>query len=85
MQNKRKGGDTVKHEKLEWPSIGMTASEAAQVLRVSERELRDMLARGELDSCARIVGREWRISHDGLKLWLMQGGGRKRNNAEAED
>ena len=76
----------MKREEVEWANIGMTVSECAKVLRVSERTVADLLAAGKLDSCARLVGKEWRISHDGLNLWLARGGGRKRNKAkQAED
>ena len=76
----------MKREEVEWANIGMTVAECAKVLRVSERTVADLLAAGKLDSCARLVGKEWRISHDGLNLWLARGGGRKRNKAkQAED
>lgn len=74
----------MKREEVEWNPVGMTVSECAKALRVSERTVADMLAAGKMDSCAKLVGKEWRISYEGLKLWLAQGGGRNRNKAEAE-
>ena len=75
----------AKYEQKEWPTIGMTVDEVAKVLRVGKREIQDMLARGEFDDCARIVGRTWRISHEGLAEWLKRGGGRKGKATETED
>ena len=75
----------MKREEVEWAKIGMTVGECAKVLRVSERTVADLLAQGKLDSCAKLIGKEWRVSHEGLKLWLAQGGGRNRNKTEHKE
>ena len=52
----------------EWPTIGMTVTEAAQALRVSPRTVQDMLAAGQLPG--RLIGNKWRISPRALDRFL---------------
>ena len=63
--------------------FAFTIEEAAQALKVSVRTVRDLLASGEMDDCARLVGRTWRISPTRLRDWLRGGKG-KRTEAEEE-
>ena len=71
-----------KTEAREWPvePIALTIDEAAHALKVSRRTVQDLLARGELDSCARLVGKKWRISPTRLKDWLQGGKGKYGDN-----
>ena len=64
--------------------FAFTIEEAAQALKVSVRTVRDLLASGEMDDCARLVGRTWRISPTRLRDWLRGGKG-KRTEAETEE
>ena len=58
--------------------FAFTIEEAAQALKVSVRTVRDLLASGEMDDCARLVGRTWRISPTRLRDWLRGGKGKGR-------
>ncbi|MGI8713118.1 MAG: helix-turn-helix domain-containing protein [Solirubrobacteraceae bacterium] len=51
----------------ELPDV-MTLPEAAAMLRLEETLLRDAAERGELPG--RLIGGEWRFSHDALMKWL---------------
>lgn len=62
-----------------------TIEQAAQALQVSERTVRDLLAAGEMDDCARLVGRSWRISPTRLRDHWLRGGKHKAAQAGAED
>ncbi len=53
--------------------IAFTIKEAAEALKVSERTVRDLLAAGKMDDCARLVGKKWRISPTRLRNWLHGG------------
>ena len=64
--------------------FAFTIEETAQALKVSERTVRDLLAAGEMDDCARLVGRSWRISPTRLKDWLRGGKG-KRSALQKEE
>ena len=64
--------------------LALTIEQAAQALQVSERTIRDLLACGAMDGCARLVGRCWRISPTRLRdQWLC--GGRKASQAGTEE
>lgn len=60
-------------QKPSWPILGMTVDEAAKVLRVNERTIRDMIS-ARPDFPARLMGgkggKSWRIDYDALKRWL---------------
>jgi len=62
--------------------FAFTIEEAAAALKVSTRTVRDLLAGGEMDSCARLVGRSWRISPTLLREWLRGG---KHKAAQADE
>ncbi len=62
-----------------------TIEQAAQALQVSERTIRDLLACGAMDDCARLVGRSWRISPTRLRDHWLRGGKHKAAQAGAED
>lgn len=64
--------------------FAFTIEEAAQALKVSVRTVRDLLASGEMDDCARLVGRTWRISPTHLREWLRGGKG-KQAEEETEE
>ena len=69
--------EKVKEPTAPWPTIGMTAEEAATALRVDVKTVREAIRNGGLP--ARLVGRGWRIDVDALKLWLASGDGKGRN------
>ena len=64
--------------------FSFTVEQTAEALQVSTRTVRDLLAAGEMDECARLVGRTWRISPTRLRNWLRGGKG-KKTEAEAEE
>ena len=53
------------------PDQVLTAAEAAELLQVDEKAVRDMARRGELPG--RKVGREWRFVRRALLEWLAGG------------
>lgn len=67
-------------EKIEWPKLGMTVEEAAEVLRVAPNTIRLLIK--ERDFPAKKVGKGWRIDHDAVKAWLASGNG---ENAEQQE
>ena len=62
--------------------FAFTIEEAAAALKVSERTVRDLLAAGEMDDCARMVGRSWRISPTRLRDHWLCGGKHKAAQAD---
>ena len=58
--------------------FSFTIEQTAAALQVSTRTVRDLLAAGEMDSCARLVGRSWRVSPTRLRDWLQGGKGRSK-------
>lgn len=65
-----------------WPIIGMTTAEAAKVLRVDEKTIRDAIRTGGLP--ARLVGRGFRIEEGALRSWLASGTGEGRRPPKAK-
>lgn len=58
-------------EKKEWPVIGMTLEETAEVLRVDKRTVLKQIREAGLP--ARKIGVGWRIEHDAVRVWLASG------------
>ena len=57
----------------------LTVRQAAELLQAEERTVRSWLRQGRIPG--RRIGREWRISEDGLHRWLNSGQSARRVSA----
>ena len=64
---------------LNAPETVMTTAEAAKMLKITERTVREMANRGEIP--ARQVGRQWRFSAIRIHQWLGPDDGDGRRTA----
>ena len=69
-------------EKKEWPIIGMTLEETAEVLRVDKRTVLKQIREAGLP--ARKIGVGWRIEHVAVRGWLASGKYQEGETAEED-